>query len=157
MRSIISLRAFSSTTSRAHAAVAREVKIAMLARQTKQPLGIAVIDHVAMRRWAIKPVKELRRHLVGAERMVGAEQQMLRTEHLVATGKRLVVIAHGINIKIGEIVADRSRKARRFGDERGRAAIGFDAALQIGEHSAGMCHDERKGRMFAEDATINEA
>ena len=68
-----------------------------------------MIDHVAMRRWAIKPVKELRRHLVGAERMVGPEQQMLRTEHLVATGKRLVVIAHGVNIKVGEIVADRSR------------------------------------------------
>src|SRR6516162_2781816 len=88
------------------------------ASESKQPLGIAVIDHVAMRRWAIEPVKELRRHLVGAERMVGPEQQMLRTEHLVATGKRLVVIAHGVNIKVGEIVADRSRKTRRFGDER---------------------------------------
>ena len=65
--------------------------------------------------------------MVGAERMVGPEQQMLRTEHLVATGKRLVVIAHGVNIKVGEIVADGSRKARRFGDERGRSAIGFDA------------------------------
>src|SRR6516162_7704656 len=83
-----------------------------------------------MRGWAIKPVKELRRHLVGAERMVGPEQKMLRTEHLVATGKRLVVIAHGVNIKVGEIVAHRSRKARRFGDERGRAGIGFDAAGQ---------------------------
>ena len=127
------------------------------ASESKQPLGIAVIDHVAMRRWAIKPVKELRRHLVGAERMVGPEQQMLRTEHLVATGKRLVVIAHGVNIKVGEIVADRSRKARRFGDEWGRAAIGFDAAFQIGQHPAGMCHDEREGRMFVEDATVNEA
>jgi len=116
-----------------------------------------VIDHVAVRRWAIEAVKELRRHLVGAERMVGPEQQMLRTEHLVATGKRLVVIAHGVNIKVGEIVADRSRKARRFGDERGRAAIGFDAALQIGQHPAGMCHDEREGRMFVEDAAVNEA
>jgi hypothetical protein len=44
--------------------------------------------------------------------MVGPEQQMLRTEHLVATGKRLVVIAHGVNIKVGEVVAGRSR---RFG------------------------------------------
>ena len=40
--------------------------------------------------------------MVGAERMVGPEQQMPRTEHLVATGKRLVVIAHGVNIKVGE-------------------------------------------------------
>jgi hypothetical protein len=30
--------------------------------------------------------------------MVGPEQQMLRTEHLVATGKRLVVIAHGAEL-----------------------------------------------------------
>ena len=57
-----------------------------------------MIDHVAMRRRAIKPVNELRRHLVGAERMVGPEQKMLRTEHLVATGKRLVVIAHGAEL-----------------------------------------------------------
>ena len=77
--------------------------------------------------------------MVGAERMVGSEKQMLRTEHLVATGKRLVVIAHGVNIKVGEIIADRSRKARRFGDERGRAAIGFDAALQIGQHPPPVC------------------
>ena len=58
--------------------------------------------------------------MVGAEWVVGPEQQMLRTEHLVATGKRLVVIAHSVNINVGEIVADRSRKTRRFGDERGR-------------------------------------
>jgi hypothetical protein len=77
---------------------------------------------------------------------------MLRTEHLVATGERLVMIAHGVNIKVDEIVAYRSRKAWRFGDERGRAAIGFDAALQIGEQSSGMRHDEREGRMFVEDA-----
>src|SRR6516162_7750345 len=127
------------------------------ASESKQPLGIAVIDHVAMRRWAIEPVNELRRHLVGAERMVGPEQQVLRTEYLVATSKRLVVIAHGVNVKVGDIVADRSRKARRFGDERGGAAIGFDAALQIGQHSAGMCHDEREGRMFVENAAVNEA
>ena len=44
---------------------------ATLSFESKQPLGIAVIDHVAMRRWAIEPVKEFRRHLVGAERMVG--------------------------------------------------------------------------------------
>ena len=68
-----------------------------------------MIDHVAMRRWTIEPIKEVGRHLVGAERMVGPKQQMLRTEHLVATGKRLAVIAHGVNIKVGEIVADRSR------------------------------------------------
>jgi hypothetical protein len=71
-----------------------------------------------MGRWAIKPVKELRRHLVGAEGMVGTEQQMLRTEYVVATGKRLVVIADGVNIESSEIVANRSRKARRFSDER---------------------------------------
>src|SRR6516162_970529 len=127
------------------------------ASESKQTLGIAVIDHVAMRQWAIEPVKELRRHLVGTERMVGPKQQMLRTEHLVATGKRLVVITHGVNIKVGKIVADRTRKARRLGDERGRPAVGFDAALQIGQHSAGMCHDERGGRMFVEDAAVNEA
>ena len=44
---------------------------ATLSFESKQPLGIAVIDHVAMRRWAIEPVKEFRRDLVGAERMVG--------------------------------------------------------------------------------------
>ena len=86
------------------------------ASETKQPLGIAVIDHVTMRRWAVEPVKELRRHLVGAERMVGPEQQMLRAKYLVATGKGLVVIAYSVNIKVGEIVAERSRKARRLGD-----------------------------------------
>jgi hypothetical protein len=30
------------------------------------------------------------------------------------------------------VYADRARKARRFGDERRRATIGFDAALEIG-------------------------
>jgi hypothetical protein len=55
--------------------------------------------------------------------MVGPEQQMLRTQHLVATGKRLLVIADGVNIKVSEIVADRTGKARRFGDERRRATI----------------------------------
>jgi len=74
-------------------------------------------------------VNEFCWHLVSAERMVGPEQQMLRTQHLIATGKRLLVIAHGVNIKVGEIVADRSRKARRFGERR-RATIGFDAALR---------------------------
>jgi hypothetical protein len=128
-----------------------------LTRQTKQPLGIAMIDHVAMRRWAIKTLKEFRRHLVGAEGMVGPEQQMLRTERLVATSKRLGVIAHGVNIQVGEIVADRSRQPRRFSDERGRAAIGFDATLQIGQHPTGMCHDEREGRLYVEDAAVNEA
>ena len=108
----------STRTLRSTVARGGEKKKPCLARQTKQPSGIAVIDHVAMGRWAIKPVKELRRHLVGAEGMVGPEQQMLRTEHVVATGKRLVVIADGVNIESGEIVANRSRKARRFGDER---------------------------------------
>ena len=70
--------------------------------------------------------------------MVGPEQQMLRTQHLVATGKRLLVIADGVNIKVGEIVADRAGEARRFGDERGRATIGFDAAFEIGQDSAGV-------------------
>ena len=89
--------------------------------------------------------------------MVGPEQQMLRTEHLVATGKRLVVIAHGVNIKVGEIVADRSRKTRRLDDKWGRAAIGLDAALKIGQYPAGVCHNERGGRMFVEHAAVNEA
>jgi hypothetical protein len=66
--------------------------------ECKQLLGVRYATQRAMRRWAIKPVNELRRHLVGAERMVGLEQQMLRTEHLVATGKRLVVIAHGAEL-----------------------------------------------------------
>ena len=39
-----------------------------------------------MRRWAVKLVNEIRRHLVSAERMAGPEQQMARTQHLVAGG-----------------------------------------------------------------------
>src|SRR5215813_12339665 len=103
-------------------------------------------------------VNEFCWHLVGAERMVGPEQQMLRTQHLIATGKRLLVIADGVNIKVGEMVADRAGKARRFGDERRRATNGFDAALEIGQNSAGvpLASDVPRSAPRTTQSTLNE-
>jgi hypothetical protein len=82
---------------------------------------------------------------------------MLRPQHLVATGKRLWVITDSININVCEIVADRAGEARRFGDERGRVTIGLDAAPEIGQDSAGVRHDKLEGRIFVEDAAVDEA
>jgi hypothetical protein len=67
-----------------------------------------------------------------------------------------LVIADRVNIKVGEIVADRAGKARRSGERR-RATIGFNAALEIGQDSAGVRHDELEGRIFVEGAAVNEA
>ena len=54
--------------------------------------------------------------MVGAERMVGSEQQMLRTEHMVATGKRLVVIAHGVLVvRSGKVCGTKGRAKSLYG------------------------------------------
>ena len=74
--------------------------------EIQQPLSVAVIDQFTFRCRTIQLLDEFRRHVVAAEGMISAVEQMLSSHHFVTASERFNVVTDGVDIQLAQVMID---------------------------------------------------
>ena len=97
------------------------------------------------------------RCIVATEGMVGAIEHLLGPDDLIATFKRLDVVANRVNIELVEIMLDGILQEGRVRKEGGWSAVCSDSSNEVREDAADVGHDQLQIGRFIEQPALDEA